>query len=96
MNEYAYLEDPENNLAVKKGKLIEEKLDQLIHTNLKRHDINNTTTNNASSNKRLVDQIYRYVQFLNMNRKQNQLLYDYTVSLRGKLQYMNSKTWTIL
>ena len=39
MNEYAYLEDPENNLAVKKGKLIEEKLDQLIHTNLKRHDI---------------------------------------------------------
>lgn len=30
MNEYAYLEDPENNLAVKKGKLIEEKLDQLI------------------------------------------------------------------
>ena len=36
--------------------------------------------------KRLVDQIYRYVQFLNMNRKQNQSLYDYTVSLRGKLE----------
>ena len=49
----------------------------------------------ASSNHRLVDQIYRYVQFLNMNRKQSQSLYDYTVSLRGKLQYMNRKTWTL-
>ena len=48
----------------------------------------------ARSNSRLVDQIYRYVRFINQQKLSDQSIYQYVVELRGKLQFMRT-TWTL-
>ena len=49
----------------------------------------------ARSNSRLVDQIYRYVRFINQQKSTDQSIYQYVVELRGKLQFMARTTWTL-